>query len=50
MTDHTEYPYYMVEGLEGRWFVFEDYDPAVRFASSMANRMRRPVSLIRVLD
>lgn len=50
MTDinqDTKYPYYTVEG---RRFSAEEYHLAVHFARDMANRMGRPVSLIRALD
>lgn len=43
----TEYPYYLVEG---RRFSAEEYRLAVYFARHMANKMGRPVHVIRVLD
>ena len=47
ITKDTKYPYYTVEG---RRFSTEEYSLAVYFARNMANRMGRPVSLIRTLD
>ena len=50
MTDtsqDTKYPYYTVEG---RRFSDEEYHLAVYFARHMANKMDRPVHVIRVLD
>ena len=43
----TKYPYYTVEG---RRFSAEEHRLAVYFARDMANRMGRPVHLIRALD
>lgn len=43
----TNYPYYTVEG---RRFSAEEHRLAVYFARHMANRMGRPVHVIRVLD
>lgn len=50
MTDATlgtNYPYYTVEG---RRFSAEECRLATYFARDMANRMGRPVSLVRALD
>lgn len=47
ITRDTKYPYYTVEG---RRFEANGYQFAVHFARDMANRMGRPVSLIRTLD
>ena len=46
-TRGTKYPYYKVEG---RRFSDEEYHLAVYFARHMANKMDRPVHLIRALD
>lgn len=46
-TQDTKYPYYTVEG---RRFSAEEYRLAVYFARDLANRMGRPVSLVRTLD
>ena len=46
-TRGTNYPYYIVEG---RRFSAEEYHLAVYFTRDMANRMGRPVHLIRALD
>ena len=43
----TKYPYYTVEG---RRFSAEEHHLAVYFARHMANKMDRPVHVIRVLD
>ena len=47
MTTATEFPYYIVEG---RRFAAESYRLAVHFARDLANRMGRPVHLLRELD
>lgn len=47
MTTETVYPYYIVEG---RRFAAKDAHLAVHFARDLANRMGRPVHLLRELD
>lgn len=46
-TMRHDYPHYHVEG---RRFTVEDYRLAVHFARDLANRMGRPVHLLRTLD